>query len=135
MGLLAHAVAFGSPSIFLSVVFWLLIMRAFVSSSVLLLSSVGLGSAVHAADVATAVELAKSAGCYTCHANAEKVVGPAFADIAAKYAGDKGAAASLAQSIQNGSRGKWGRVPMPPHPSLAAPDLKTLSEWVLTVKP
>jgi len=110
-------------------------MRAFVSSSLLMLSSMGLASLAQAADVDKTVELAKSAGCYTCHANAEKVVGPSFADIASKYAGEKDAAASLAQSIQNGSRGKWGRVPMPPHPSLGAPDLKTLSEWVLTVKP
>lgn len=87
-----------------------------------------------AADVA-AVELAKASGCYSCHANADKVVGPAFSAIAEKYAGDKDAAAALAQSIQNGSKGKWGRIPMPGHPSLSAGDLKTLSTWVLTVKP
>ena len=92
-------------------------------------------SAAHATDLAAAVELAKASGCYSCHANAEKVVGPAFAAIAEKYAADKDAAASLAQSIQNGSKGKWGRIPMPAHPSLSAGDLKTLSAWVLTVKP
>lgn len=92
-------------------------------------------SAAHATDLAAAVELAKASGCYSCHANAEKVVGPAFAAIADKYATEKDAAASLAQSIQNGSKGKWGRIPMPAHPSLNAGDLKTLSNWVLTVKP
>lgn len=92
-------------------------------------------SAAHATDLAAAVELAKASGCYSCHANAEKVVGPAFAAIAEKYATEKDAAASLAQSIQNGSKGKWGRIPMPAHPSLGAGDLKTLSAWVLTVKP
>lgn len=91
-------------------------------------------ASAHAADVA-AVELAKASGCYSCHANADKVVGPAFSAIAEKYAGDKDAAASLAQSIQNGSKGKWGRIPMPGHPSLSAGDVKTLSTWVLTVKP
>ena len=80
-------------------------------------------------------DLAKASGCYSCHANGEKVVGPAFAAIADKYKDDKDAAASLAQSIQNGSRGKWGRVPMPGHPSLSPTDLKALSQWVLTVKP
>ena len=80
-------------------------------------------------------DLAKASGCYSCHAHGEKVVGPAFATIADKYKDDKDAAASLAQSIQNGSRGKWGRVPMPPHPSLSAADLKALAQWVLTVKP
>lgn len=101
-----------------------------------ILSAVLAGLAQHAtaADVA-AVELAKASGCYSCHANADKVVGPAFSAIAEKYAGDKDAAAALAQSIQNGSKGKWGRIPMPGHPSLNAGDLKTLSTWVLTVKP
>ena len=60
---------------------------------------------------------------------------PAFATIADKYKDDKDAAASLAQSIQNGSKGKWGRIPMPAHPSLSSGDLKTLAAWVLTVKP
>jgi cytochrome c len=103
--------------------------------SILILSAL-LVVAQHAvaADVA-AVELAKASGCYSCHANADKVVGPAFSAIAEKYAGDKDAAAALAQSIQNGSKGKWGRIPMPGHPSLNAGDLKTLSTWVLTVKP
>ena len=55
--------------------------------------------------------------------------------IAEKYATEKDAAASLAQSIQNGSKGKWGRIPMPAHPSLSTAELKTLSTWVLTVKP
>ena len=65
----------------------------------------------------------------------EKIVGPAFQNVAAKYAGDKDAAASLMQSIQNGSRGKWGRVPMPPHASLSQAELKEIATWVLAQKP
>ncbi len=94
-----------------------------------------LAAPVQAQDLAAAVDLAKASGCYSCHANAEKVVGPAFATIAEKYAGDKDAAATLAQSIQNGSKGKYGRIPMPPHASLSPTDLKLLSAWVLTIKP
>ena len=45
------------------------------------------------------------------------------------------AAATLAQSIQNGSKGKYGRIPMPPHASLGQADLKLLSAWVLTRPP
>ncbi len=88
---------------------------------------------VLAADPAEAI--AQSSGCLSCHAKAEKIVGPAFVSIADKYRGDKDAAAALAQSIQNGSRGKWGRVPMPGHPSLSQADLKTLAQWVLATKP
>lgn len=82
-------------------------------------------------DLAAAAEMAKANGCYSCHAAAEKIVGPSFKDIAAKYKGDKDAAASLAQSIQYGSKGKWGRIPMPPHATLSGSDLKALAGWVM----
>jgi cytochrome c len=86
-----------------------------------------------ASDVAQT--LAQNSGCMSCHAKAEKIVGPSFLSVAEKYRGDKDAPASIAQAIQNGSRGKWGRVPMPPHSSLSASDLKTLAQWVLATKP
>ena len=86
-------------------------------------------------DLAGAADLAKANGCYSCHAAAEKIVGPSFAAIAEKYAGDKEAVASLAQSIQMGSKGKWGRAAMPAHSSLSAQDLKLLAGWVLSNKP
>lgn len=79
--------------------------------------------------------LAKSTGCYSCHAAAEKVLGPSFQAIAAKYAGDSGAVAVLSQAIKNGSKGKWGRIPMPGHPSLSNEDLTRLSQWVVGFKP
>lgn len=82
-------------------------------------------------DLAAAAEMAKANGCYSCHAAAEKIVGPSFKDIAAKYKEDKDAVASLAQSIQYGSKGKWGRIPMPPHAALSGSDLKALGGWVL----
>lgn len=92
-------------------------------------------TAAFSASANNIADLAKASGCYSCHANGEKLVGPSFVSIAEKYKDDKDAAASLAQSIQNGSRGKWGRVPMPAHPSLSTAELKELSQWVLTVKP
>lgn len=86
-------------------------------------------------DLAAAAELAKGNGCYSCHAAAEKIVGPAFKDVAAKYRDDKDAVASLAHSIQYGSKGKWGRIPMPTHPALSSSDLKALAGWVLATQP
>ncbi len=80
-------------------------------------------------------ELARASGCISCHAAAEKIVGPAFQAISAKYAADKDAVDTLAQSIKNGSRNKWGRIPMPAHASLSATELKELSIWVLSHKP
>jgi cytochrome c len=89
----------------------------------------------HAVDEAAAIELAKNNGCLSCHSAKEKIVGPAYSTVAEKYKDDKDAVANLVQSIQYGSKGKWGRIPMPPHPSMSAADIKTLAQWVMSTKP
>ena len=70
-------------------------------------------------------------GCTACHTVDKKVVGPSFREVAAKYAGDSGAAARLATKIRAGGQGAWGNVPMPPHPELSEKDAQTLAGWVL----
>lgn len=75
--------------------------------------------------------LAEKHGCLGCHAAATKLVGPAYQDVAAKYAGDAGAAAALAQSIRNGGAGKWGEIPMPPQKQVSEADAKKLASWIL----
>ena len=100
-------------------------------AAVLCLLAGAAAAQAQAVDAAAAQELAKASGCTSCHAANEKIVGPAFKEIAARYKDDKDAAASLAQSIQNGSKGKWGRMAMPAHASLASGDVKTLAAWVL----
>ena len=109
-------------------------MRQLLSLSALSALALGLFGAghVHASD---GDALLQANGCLSCHAKAEKVVGPAYLSIADKYRGDKDAVASLVQSIQNGSKGKWGRVPMPPHSSISQDDLKALARHVLAMKP
>lgn len=79
--------------------------------------------------------LLKANGCLSCHAKHEKIVGPAYQSVADKYRGDKDAVANLVHSIQYGSKGKWGRVPMPPHPGMSQEDLKALAQHVLATKP
>ena len=78
--------------------------------------------------------LANKSGCLGCHAVATKLVGPAYKDVAAKYAGQADAQTMLMQSIRNGSVGKWGELPMPAHPKISDADLKKLAAWVLSAK-
>jgi cytochrome c len=78
--------------------------------------------------------LARKNDCMGCHAVASKLVGPAYKDVAAKYAAQADAQTLLAQSIRNGSVGKWGDVPMPAHPKLSDADAKKLAAWVLKAK-
>lgn len=78
-------------------------------------------------------DLAKAKNCTTCHAVAKKIVGPAYQEIAAKRAGEKGAEAALAAKIKNGSKDEWGKVPMPPN-AVSDAEAATLAKWVLSFK-
>ncbi|MEZ5612650.1 MAG: c-type cytochrome, partial [Rhodocyclaceae bacterium] len=77
------------------------------------------------------MDLAKAKNCLACHAVDKKLVGPAYKDVAAKYKGDKGAVAKLAEKVQKGGVGAWGQIPMPPNPQVSAAEATTLVEWIL----
>lgn len=77
--------------------------------------------------------LAQSKGCLACHQVDNKVVGPAFKDVAAKYKGDSGAAEMLAAKVKKGGVGTWGQIPMPPQTTLSDEDTQTLVVWVLSL--
>jgi cytochrome c len=77
------------------------------------------------------LDLAKKNACMACHGVDKKVVGPAYQDVAKKYAGQKDAAATLTQSIKAGGSGKWGPVPMPAQAALSDADASTLAAWIL----
>ena len=81
----------------------------------------------------TSLDLAKAKNCMTCHTVDKKIVGPAYKDIAAKRAGDKGAEAALTAKIKNGSQGEWGQVPMPAN-NVTDAEAATLAKWVLSQK-
>ena len=75
--------------------------------------------------------LAAKYGCLGCHATATKLVGPAYQDVAAKYADDKEAVAHLVASIRNGGSGRWGDMAMPPQPQVKDADARKLAAWIL----
>lgn len=73
-------------------------------------------------------------GCAACHAVDKKIVGPAYQEVAAKYSGDKDAAAKLVQKVKSGGSGVWGTVPMPPNAQVPDADIKALVTWILAQK-
>ncbi|WP_277604453.1 c-type cytochrome [Pelomonas sp. CA6] len=75
--------------------------------------------------------LAQKNACMACHAVDKKLVGPAYQEVAKKYAGQADAKAKLAASIKQGGAGKWGPVPMPAQPNLSDDDLQALAGWIL----
>ena len=79
-------------------------------------------------------DLAKKKNCMACHATDKKLVGPAYKEVAAKYAGQKDAVDKLAQKIVKGGSGAWGQVPMPANPQVSEAEAKQLAAWVLAAK-
>ncbi len=79
-------------------------------------------------------QLAEKNGCLECHLLDRKTVGPAYEDVAKKYAHDKGAAAKLFFKVKEGGWGVWGDTPMPPNPQVKDADLKQIIAWILSLK-
>ena len=78
--------------------------------------------------------LAKSKNCLACHSADKKIVGPAYKDVAKKYATQKDAVAMLATKIMKGGAGVWGPVPMPANTQVNEAEAKKLAAWVLAMK-
>ena len=78
--------------------------------------------------------LALQNNCLSCHKVDRKIVGPAFRDVARK----KGNSLEvLVHSVKNGSKKKYasskGAI-MPAFTQLSDADVKTISEWILSLK-
>ena len=91
-------------------------------------------SALASSGAIASPELAKAKNCMACHAVANKLVGPAYKDVAAKYAGQKDAEAKLVSKVLKGGSGAWGAVPMPANPQVSEAEAKTLVKWILATK-
>ncbi|MFM8557209.1 MAG: c-type cytochrome [Betaproteobacteria bacterium] len=90
--------------------------------------------ALSATPALASMDLAKAKNCTACHAVDKKLVGPAYKDVAAKYASDKEAVAKLSVKILKGGVGNWGQIPMPANPQSSQADAETLAKWILTAK-
>jgi cytochrome c len=75
--------------------------------------------------------LAEKNGCLSCHAVNEKILGPAYQDVAKKYMGVANAKSILTQNILKGGLGKWGEIPMPAQTQLSKVDAAKLADWIL----
>lgn len=68
--------------------------------------------------------------CTACHGVKNKIVGPAFTEIAAKHKGKADLEAYLAGKIKSGGSGVYGAVPMPAQPQLSDADARTIAGWI-----
>ncbi|MCF8208152.1 MAG: c-type cytochrome [Rhodoferax sp.] len=77
--------------------------------------------------------LATAKNCMACHTVDKKLVGPAYKDVAKKYAGDAKAAEILAGKVIKGGAGVWGPVPMPANAQVNPAESKKLVAWILAM--
>lgn len=82
-------------------------------------------------------ELMEKAACISCHRIDEKLIGPAYKDVAKKYksAPREETLVYLMNKVREGGEGVWGDIPMAPNPpsKISDDDLKTLLEWILAM--
>ena len=77
--------------------------------------------------------IAKS-DCVGCHTKENKIVGPAYQDIAAKYPSNEENINLLAEKIIKGGKGVWGTVPMTPHTKITEDEAKQMATYILSLK-
>ena len=70
--------------------------------------------------------------CRNCHKEREKLIGPAFSDIAKRYGHYD--IDLLAAKIIKGGSGHWGDAAMSPHPSLSMTDARVIVRFILKYK-
>lgn len=85
-------------------------------------------------DYQKGLELIGKSDCLTCHKVREKLIGPSYADVAAKYDNTEANIQLLAGKIIKGGKGVWGEVPMTPHPQISEADAEQMVKYIFLLK-
>lgn len=85
-------------------------------------------------DYTAGLALIGKSDCLTCHKVTEKLIGPAYKEVAVKYAGVDTAVAYLSHKIIAGGQGVWGTVPMTAHPAISQADAEQMVKYILLLK-
>ena len=86
------------------------------------------------ADYQKGLELVAKSDCFTCHKVKETATGPAYEAVAARYQATPEVIDTLANKVISGGSGKWGTVPMLPHPQLSKEDATVMVKYILSLK-
>lgn len=101
-----------------------------------LAAALALAVGLRAGEKEDGLKLMQGSDCFSCHSVDNKIVGPAYKDVAKKYKGaNAGQVAKLASKIKAGGSGNWGAVPMAAHPQFSEDEIQKMVKWILAVKP
>ncbi|AII53206.1 c-type cytochrome [Hymenobacter sp. APR13] len=93
-----------------------------------------IGTAPTGGAVAVGAKLMEGSDCASCHRENEKLIGPGYREIAAKYPNTAANVTMLAKKIITGGKGNWGEIPMTPHPTLSQKDAEEMTRYILALK-
>ena len=85
-------------------------------------------------DYQKGLALIAGSDCLTCHKTSEKLIGPAYKDVAAKYEATESNIKMLAGKVINGGSGVWGAIPMTPHPQVKEEDAIAMVKYIMLLK-
>lgn len=71
--------------------------------------------------------------CKACHQKEKRSVGPAYVEIARRYAGKAKEHERLAKKIISGGAGNWGDHGMSAHPQLSLQQTRTMVDYILSL--
>ncbi|WNJ17315.1 family 16 glycoside hydrolase [Pontibacter sp. G13] len=89
------------------------------------------GSEDEAEQIHPGLALIEGSDCKTCHNAEVKTIGPAYIDIAKKYAFNAVTLSRLANKIIKGGMGEWGEQAMTAHPDLGVDDAKAMVAYIM----
>jgi cytochrome c len=82
---------------------------------------------------ATGKRLIELSDCKACHSVDKKSIGPAYIDVAKKYAKERNAVKMLAEKVIKGGGGVWGEQAMAAHPQLKQQEAEDMVKYVLSL--
>ena len=88
-----------------------------------------------ALDLDPGLALLKQSDCFNCHAPEQKIVGPAFIEIADRYRAQPEALEASVQRVIKGSNGQWSEVPMLPHEALNPDQVRMMVRYIYGLQP
>lgn len=113
-------------------------MKAIVRFSLLLsifAALPALAASLSPEEQAAAEKLMEKSGCISCHRVDQKLIGPPFKNVSAKYRADSDAPGLLFEKVREGGEGVWGDIPMIANgpEKISDADLQRVLEWVLSL--
>lgn len=76
-------------------------------------------------------DLASASGCFACHRQDQKLIGPSYDEVYEKYQNDAGAEAYLVEKVKTGGSGVWGPIPMAPNLHIPEEKIQLLVQQIL----